>query len=137
MAAKKCLICNCPFSGRRDAKTCSAKCRKRLQKVRWSFYVTPAKKQLAKTLLILFVGAISALVGIFGTRPSPATAASSSYLNFQSRLLTSTGALVADGNYNIEFKITNDISSADGGTGACSGSFGEKHDKTLTHKALG
>jgi hypothetical protein len=37
---------------------------------------------------------------------SPATAATSSnYLNFQSRLLTNTGSVVADGNYNIEFKI--------------------------------
>jgi hypothetical protein len=53
---------------------------------------------------------------------APTSAASSSYLNFQSRLLTNTGAVVADGNYNIEFKITNDPSSADGGTGACSGS---------------
>jgi hypothetical protein len=122
MAAKKCLICNIPFCGRRDAKTCSARCRKRLQKVRLSFYVAPVKKQLAKTLLILFVGCISALAGIVGIKPAPATAATSSYLNFQSRLLTNTGTVVADGTYNIEFKITSDLSSADGGTGACSGS---------------
>lgn len=36
---------------------------------------------------------------------TPATAAPSTYLNFQGRLKTDTGALVADGYYNIEFKI--------------------------------
>jgi|GEM_PF-1092700 len=151
MAAKKCLICNGPFVGRRDAKTCSARCRKRLQKVRSSLYAGPvfAEREYEKTVsrqstvvyknnpskderirgwkkgllpafgLLLGLGF---LLGLFST-PAPANAAtSSSYLNFQSRLLTSTGSVVADGNYNIEFKITNDPSAADGGTGACSGS---------------
>jgi hypothetical protein len=122
MASRKCLICSSSFSGRRDAKTCSARCRKRLQKVKWSFLPVPAKRQLVKTLMVLFVGMFS-IVGIsLSQSAKPVSAATSSYLNFQSRLLTSSGAVVADGNYNIEFKITNDISSADGGTGACSGS---------------
>jgi hypothetical protein len=121
MAAKKCLICNAPFSGRRDAKTCSAKCRKRLQKVRWSFYVSPVKKQLAKTLLILFVGAVSALAAIAGIKPAPASAATSSYLNFQSRLLTNTGAVVPDGTYNIEFKIYKSLASGSSAQGVCVG----------------
>jgi hypothetical protein len=82
----------------------------------------PAKRQLAKTLVVLFVGVFSILGIVIGQSTKTATAATSSYLNFQSRLLTSTGSVVADGNYNIEFKITNDISSSDGGTGACSGS---------------
>jgi predicted nucleic acid-binding Zn ribbon protein len=122
MASRKCLICSDSFSGRRDAKTCSARCRKRLQKVKWSFMSAPAKRQLAKTLILLFVGVFSILGISISQSAKPATAATSNYLNFQSRLLTSGGAVVADGNYNIEFKITNDISSADGGTGACSGS---------------
>jgi predicted nucleic acid-binding Zn ribbon protein len=122
MASRKCLICSDSFSGRRDAKTCSARCRKRLQKVKWSFMSAPAKRQLAKTLILLFIGVFSILGISIGQNTKTATAATSNYLNFQSRLLTSGGAVVADGNYNIEFKITNDISSADGGTGACSGS---------------
>jgi hypothetical protein len=31
---KTCLYCYAPLSGRRDAKTCSARCRKRLQRAR-------------------------------------------------------------------------------------------------------
>jgi hypothetical protein len=89
--------------------------------VRLSFYVAPVKKQLAKTLLLLLVGGISALVGIFGIKPAPASAATSNYLNFQSRLLTNTGSVVADGNYNIEFKIYNASSSSGSSQGSCSG----------------
>src|SRR5436190_22863108 len=37
--------------------------------------------------------------------PAPALAATSSTLNFQARLLNSSGNLVADGDYNIEFKL--------------------------------
>jgi hypothetical protein len=121
MAAKKCLICNSPFSGRKDAKTCSARCRKRLQKVRWSFYAAPAKKQLAKTLLLFLVGGISALMGVVGTKPAPASAATSSYLNFQSRLLSNTGNVIPDGNYNIEFKIYKSLASGASVQGTCVG----------------
>lgn len=120
MAAKKCLICNSSFSGRRDAKTCSPRCRKRLQKVRWSFYATPVKRQLAKTLLFLLVGAISSLIAIVGIRPNQATAATSDTLNFQSRLLTSDGAVVPDGNYHIEFKIYDSASAGASAQGVCS-----------------
>jgi hypothetical protein len=45
--------------------------------------------------------------------PKTATAATSSYLNFQARLLNNSGAVVPDGYYNIEFKIYN---VATGGT---------------------
>ncbi|MBI4034364.1 hypothetical protein HY380_00530 [Candidatus Saccharibacteria bacterium] len=34
MALKKCLICSSRFEGRRDAKTCTPRCRKRLQQIR-------------------------------------------------------------------------------------------------------
>jgi hypothetical protein len=154
MAAKRCLICTSSFSGRRDAKTCSARCRKRLQIVRAEFISSsgvgsgvsasiekevhhkpraleesshkregpkgsPWQKGL-RAFIGFAIGLGFLLHGFFAT--SPATAATSSYLNFQSRLLTNTGSVVADGNYNIEFKITNDPSSSDGGTGACSGS---------------
>ena len=49
-----------------------------------------------------------------------AEAATSSYLNFQGRLLTSAGAVVADGNYHIEFKIYDTIGSGGSAQGVCS-----------------
>jgi hypothetical protein len=119
MASKKCLICSSSFSGRRDAKTCSMRCRKRLQLVRIS--LTTPKKHLVKTLslfILMFFGVASL---VLSTNFSKASAATSSNLNFQSRLLTSTGAVVADGNYNIEFKIYNASSSSGSSQGSCSG----------------
>lgn len=50
-----------------------------------------------------------------------ASAAVSSTLNFQARLLTASGSLVADGNYNVEFKIYNAASSSGSSQGSCSG----------------
>lgn len=44
--------------------------------------------------------------GVLATlNPAPASAVTSSNLNFQARLLQPTGALVADGTYNIQFNI--------------------------------
>lgn len=50
-----------------------------------------------------------------------AQAAVSSTLNFQARLLTTGGALVPDGNYNIEFKLFNASSSSGSSQGSCAG----------------
>lgn len=50
-----------------------------------------------------------------------ATAATSSTLNFQARLMAGTGAIVPDGNYNIEFKLYNAASSSGSSQGACTG----------------
>jgi hypothetical protein len=63
-----------------------------------------------KQLLVLFLP-FFILVGVLVTAlmpPAPVNAATSSTLNFQGRLMTSSGALVADGSYNIEFKIYDD-----------------------------
>ncbi|MGH9637521.1 MAG: hypothetical protein ACRD72_22025, partial [Candidatus Angelobacter sp.] len=49
-----------------------------------------------------------------------ARAAASSNLNFQARLLTSGGAIVPDGNYNIDFKLYT-ADSTTGSVGTCSG----------------
>src|SRR3990167_47416 len=49
-----------------------------------------------------------------------AEAATSSYLNFQARLLTSTGTVVPDGNYHIEFKIYDTAGSGASAQGVCS-----------------
>src|SRR3990167_5930843 len=71
-------------------------------------------------------GVLALLVGLFGVsvvfllRPAPTQAATSSYFNFQMRLLTSAGAVVADGNYHIEFKIYDTIGSGGSAQGVCS-----------------
>lgn len=62
-------------------------------------------------LLIAVIG--WATVGKTILSPSVADAATSSTINFQARLLTSSGALVPDGYYNIEFKL---YSASSGGT---------------------
>jgi hypothetical protein len=62
---------------------------------------------LASLALMLLV------LGIGQMRPLDASAVADSTINFQARLQTSTGGIVPDGNYNIEFKLYN---SATGGT---------------------
>ncbi|MGD0284029.1 MAG: hypothetical protein ABSB12_00330, partial [Candidatus Saccharimonadales bacterium] len=42
-------------------------------------------------------------------------------LNFQARLMTIAGAIVPDGNYNVEFKIYNAATSTGSSQGTCSG----------------
>ncbi len=42
-------------------------------------------------------------------------------LNFQGRLLTNSGTLVPDGNYHIEFKLYNALSSVGSSQGSCAG----------------
>lgn len=120
MAAKKCLICNCGFSGRRDAKTCSPRCRKRLQLVRLTFIPARATRQMSRTAPLFLLGLLGVFSLLLGTWTAPATAATSDNLNFQARLLTSTGAVVADGNYHIEFKIYDSASSGASAQGVCS-----------------
>ncbi len=56
------------------------------------------------SLCLLFIAFIS-LNTFFVTPPRTAEAATSSTMNFQARLLQSSGALVADGYYNVEFKL--------------------------------
>ncbi len=50
-----------------------------------------------------------------------AQAATPATLNFQARLMTSSGNLVPDGNYNIEFKLYNASTSTGSSQGACTG----------------
>ncbi len=144
MASKKCIICNCSLTGRRDAKTCSVRCRKRLQIVRHSFGLQatssnvsqkPASRlsrPLAKTLLVLILGIAGALSIFFSLAAPKANAAASSYLNFQMRLLTSSGSVVNDGNYNVEFKIYDSANSTGSAQGSCSGDSSCKWVETYT-----
>ena len=70
----------------------------------------------------LFVIVLTVAIGVFSSYETPkAQAAASNYLNFQARLLTNTGGLVADGNYNIEFKLYDASGSSGSSQGSCSG----------------
>jgi hypothetical protein len=59
-------------------------------------------------------------LAVFMSAMAPVQAASSSYLNFQARLLGSNGTIVPDGTYNIDFKLYN-ADSTTGTVGTCSG----------------
>ena len=62
---------------------------------------------------------------VFSTRGNATTrvyAASASTLNFQARLQSSVGAIVPDGNYNIDFKIYRSLAAGASAQGTCTGS---------------
>lgn len=52
--------------------------------------------------------------------PTRVYAAAPSNLNFQARLLTASGAIVPDGNYNVEFKLYDSAGANPSGQGVCS-----------------
>jgi hypothetical protein len=67
------------------------------------------KQKITKTILVTMTGVFFGLsLGI--VNPGKVQSAPSSYLNFQARLLTNSGAIVPDGNYHVEFKMY-DVSS--------------------------
>src|SRR5690348_5465773 len=110
MAAKRCLMCSGHFKGRADAKTCSPRCRKRLQQVRFSLTHTERRRRGRANKIIALI--LLGLFGLFsivlsGTPQKAQALTAASNLNFQARLLNAAGAVVPDGNYNLEFKIYN------------------------------
>ena len=62
----------------------------------------------------------------------PADAAINKQVNFQGRLTDANGNVVADGDYNMEFKLHNNASSSGGGQGTCSGSCLWMETRTTT-----
>ncbi|MDQ3065490.1 MAG: hypothetical protein M3Q36_04455, partial [bacterium] len=78
-------------------------------------------RTIAGTLsAVLLVIAVLTLGFIRSLNPT-ATAAASEYLNFQARLKTASGAIVPDGNYNIEFKLYDASTSSGSSQGSCTG----------------
>ncbi len=74
-------------------------------------------KRFAWALLsIVFV-----LLSTFFAYTPRTEAAVNSTINFQARLLTASGGVVADGNYNVEFKLYNASSSSGSSQGSCTG----------------
>jgi hypothetical protein len=69
--------------------------------------------------LLGLTGALVVMISV--SAPVAQAATANSNLNFQARLLTSTGAIVPDGNYNIEFKIYKSQSANASGQGVCVG----------------
>ena len=73
-----------------------------------------------RTSLVAFL--LVALMGFVAVLPAKeAIAATSSTINFQARLMTGSGAIVADGDYNVEFKLFNALTSSGSSQGSCSG----------------
>jgi len=81
-----------------------------------------------KTHALLLRGALLAAVALivpgsaavlFGSQPAKAQTPNTT-VNFQARILTSTGALVPDGNYHIEFKLYDTVAAGASAQGACS-----------------
>src|SRR5690242_14854716 len=70
-------------------------------------------------LAMLVIGVAVSFVTL--QKPQAANAVTNSTLNFQARLLTAAGSTVADGDYNLEFKIYNASSSSGSSQGSCSG----------------
>ncbi len=62
------------------------------------------KQKIIKTIIFSVTGAIFGL-SLAAIRPVEVQGAPSTYLNFQARLLSNSGAIVPDGNYHVEFKL--------------------------------
>jgi hypothetical protein len=78
------------------------------------------RRTMMPVLLGLF-GVISILTSVLLLPTQTASAATNNTINFQARLLTSAGAVVPDGSYNVEFKLYNAASSSGSSQGSCSG----------------
>jgi hypothetical protein len=77
-----------------------------------------SKRALLVVVLLLISGSV--LLTAFN-HPVQVHAAPSTYLNFQARLLNSSGGLVPDGTYNIEFKLYKSLAAGSSTQGVCVG----------------
>ncbi len=74
-----------------------------------------------RTLLLVFGLILLTAISISRQITPTATAAPSTFLNFQARLKTGSGAVVPDGYYNVEFKLYSASTSGTSSQGSCSG----------------
>lgn len=81
---------------------------------------TPNTIRRVLLLAILTVVMVASFSVFFG-RSNRAAAATSSTINFQARLLTAAGNVVPDGQYNVEFKLYNAVTSSGSSQGSCTG----------------
>ncbi|HEY4160938.1 MAG TPA: hypothetical protein VGM08_02655 [Candidatus Saccharimonadales bacterium] len=85
---------------------------------------TPKKRVLfarSLTPILLAVFGVFSLLVINLHTPQMAVAAASDTVNFQARLQSHGGAVVPDGDYNIEFKLYDTDSSSGSSQGSCTG----------------
>jgi hypothetical protein len=75
---------------------------------------------LLLALVSVSVG-VTAAVTFTGAKPAETYAATTSTMNFQARLMNLSGAIVPDGNYNVEFKLYNSSSSTGSSQSSCTG----------------
>lgn len=103
------------------------------------------RKQKHQSLLKLIAGmtaimatALLCAVAFLGTTPVLAVAGTNETVNYQGRLLTGTGAVVPDGSYNMEFKITQDGDGCNptSGTFPCSGTVKWTETRESSNKVL-
>jgi hypothetical protein len=82
-----------------------------------------SSRNSSKQLLVVWAIAAAGLFGVFGNPlPANASAGINSTINFQGRLLSNSGAVVADGDYNMEFTIVQDgTGCVSSGSYPCSG----------------
>ena len=71
-------------------------------------------------MAILAVATMASFLVVFGQN-NKVQAATSSTINFQARLLTAAGAVVPDGQYNVEFKLYTALTSSGSSQGSCTG----------------
>ena len=94
-------------------------------------FLSPVKHLVVPKSILRYKEAILVVASLFVPLcmllgvTTPVAAATSSTLNFQGRILSSTGSVVADGTYNIRFKIY------DGGTAGGPAGAGEANAGTL------
>ncbi len=88
----------------------------------FSAKTTPVAYLKTATLMAVFVilTTVISVTGVFSYTRGGASAAANSNLNFQARLLSNTGNLVADGSYNIEFKIYKSAAAGTSAQSVCS-----------------
>jgi hypothetical protein len=86
-------------------------------------------RRIASRVRAIHIWLMAPLLGLTGvlvvmvavSAPVAQAATANTNLNFQARLLTSTGGIVPDGSYNIEFKIYKSLSANGSAQGVCVG----------------
>ncbi|HEX7963148.1 MAG TPA: hypothetical protein VF466_01010, partial [Candidatus Saccharimonadales bacterium] len=85
-------------------------------------YAQKLKLFAGKPFLLLLIAPVL-LSGVAGRYfvHNQAVAATSNVINFQARLMNATGSIAPDGDYNVEFKLYNALTSSGSSQGSCTG----------------
>ncbi len=98
-------------------------------------YFSSHKASFIIGLFVVFAVLSTLIYTNYSPKKAQAAAGINEQLNYQARLLDSTGAVVADGTYNMEFKIYQDgTGCVSGGSPPCSGTLKWTETRTSTNK---